>query len=60
VRGRCPMKHRWIMYVVHTDKEKALESFNTYKAAKEALDYRYILWYHLGSDPRFKYVIKKG
>jgi len=54
------MKHRWIMSVIHTDKEKALESFDTYKAAKEALDYRYILWYHLGSDPRFKYVIKKG
>ena len=48
------------MYVVHTDKEKALESFNTYKAAKEALDSRYLLWYHLGSDPKFKYTIKKA
>ena len=43
----------------HNDKKKVIESYKTYKAAKEALDYRYILWYHLGSDPNFKYTVKK-
>tara|TARA_R100001015_G_C4634950_1_gene202831 strand:- start:4858 stop:5010 length:153 start_codon:yes stop_codon:yes gene_type:complete len=45
--------------VEHNDKKKVMESHKTFKAAKEALDYRYILWYHLGSDPNFKYTVKK-
>lgn len=43
----------------HNDNKKIIESYSTYKLAKEALDYRYLLWYHLGSDPEFKYAIKK-
>jgi len=43
----------------HNDKKKVIEKYKTYKSAKEALDYRYILWYHLGSDPDFKYSVEK-
>jgi hypothetical protein len=54
------MKNIWNMHLKYDKKEKIIESFNTYKDAKEALDSRYLLWYHLGSDPKFKYTIKKA
>lgn len=60
MRGRCPMKNIWNMYLKHGKKEKIIETFNTYKDAKEALTSRYLLWHHLGSDPKFKYTIKKA
>ncbi len=53
------MSSIWNVIVEHNDKKKVMESHKTFKAAKEALDYRYILWYHLGSDPNFKYTVKK-
>ena len=43
----------------HNDNKKIMGSYDSYRLAKEALDYRYLLWYHLGSDPEFKYAIKK-
>ena len=60
MRGRCPMKNIWNMHLNYSKKEKIIETFNTYKDAKEALASRYLLWYHLGSDPKFKYTIKKA
>lgn len=54
------MSNIWNIVMEHNDKKKVIESYKTYKAAKEALDYRYILWYHLGSDSNFKYTVKKA
>jgi len=53
------MSSTWNIIMQHNDNKKIIESYSTYKLAKEALDYRYLLWYHLGSDPEFRYTIKK-
>tara|TARA_R100000005_G_scaffold95699_2_gene78303 strand:+ start:1246 stop:1422 length:177 start_codon:yes stop_codon:yes gene_type:complete len=49
----------WNIVLEHNDKKKVMEKYKTYKSAKEALDYRYMLWYHLGSNPDFKYSVEK-
>lgn len=57
--GALPMSNTWNIIMEHNNNKKIMGSYDSYRLAKEALDYRYLLWYHLGSDPEFKYAIKK-
>tara|TARA_R100001369_G_C3214826_1_gene148775 strand:+ start:171 stop:344 length:174 start_codon:yes stop_codon:yes gene_type:complete len=53
------MFNTWNLVVINKNKEKILESFSSLIEGTTALKYRKILWHHLGSDPRFSYVLQK-
>jgi|13_taG_2_1085334.scaffolds.fasta_scaffold14886_3 hypothetical protein len=50
----------WNLVVKKYNEEIILESFYNLKDAKEALDNRITLWYHLGKDSRYSYKIKES